>query len=343
MSASVALRKTNALGSQAPARVGVMRAPTLPRAFYARSAWGALGFIAFTLALWLVPGALATWLARAGHMSVWALVPALAVLCFSAGQGLHLTGWVGHEGFHFNLFRSRLMSAIVGVIVSSATVAFLQSGVAIEHVNHHRYANTEKDPDLALFSRQEGFWARMLLTRSRANRAFFRSSWRLVRGLPLDMDERALPLPRATYERLARLNFACSLLWLGGYLVLFVHDPLRVTCSVIIPLVFANLYSGIRPYLEHSNTDEQLLTCARSRTHWLNVGWYYGNSFHLEHHLYPSVPCYRLPRVHRWLLSQGYLSGANRSCDSSWLASYRWAFAPHSYGVLDPRTGRGRQ
>ena len=128
--------------------MGVMRAPTLPREFYARSPAGALGFIAFTLALWLVPGTLATWLARAGHLFLWALVPALTVLCFVAGQGLHLTGWVGHEGFHFNLFRGRLKSAIVGVIVSSATVVFFQTGVAIEHVNHHRYANTEKDPDL---------------------------------------------------------------------------------------------------------------------------------------------------------------------------------------------------
>ena len=32
---------------------------------------------------------------------------------------------------------------------------------------------------------------------------------------------------------------------------------------------------------------------------------YFGNNFHLEHHLYPGVPCYRLPAVHSHLKSLG--------------------------------------
>jgi len=26
-----------------------------------------------------------------------------------------------------------------------------------------------------------------------------------------------------------------------------------------------------------------------------------GTNYHLEHHLYPRVPCWRLPALHRWL------------------------------------------
>ena len=324
------------------ARRAESRAPTLPRAFYVRSGTGALAFIAFTLSLWLAPGALATWLVRNAHWSWWALVPALALLCFIASHGLHLIGWVGHEGFHFNLFRERLMSAIVGVVISSSLVVFFQTGVAIEHFNHHRFANTDKDPDLALFSGQRGFWARLLLTRSRANRAFFSNSWRLLRGLPLPMDERGLPLPRSTYEQLARLNFACCLLWFAGYVLLFELDPLRVTLSVILPLVLANLCTGLRPYLEHTNTDGQLRSCARSRVHWLIAAAYFGNSLHFEHHLYPSVPCYRLPRVHRWLLAQGFVSREHPSYDRTGFASWRWAFASHRYGALDSSPTRSQ-
>jgi fatty acid desaturase len=322
--------------SSAPRRTDFVRAPTLPRELYLRSSAGALGFIATVLALWLVPGALATWLARNAAWPWWALVPSLAVLCFIAAHGLHLVGWVGHEGFHFNLFRHRLASAIVGVVVSSALVVFFQTGVAIEHFNHHRFANTDKDPDLALFSRQKGFWARLLLTRTRANRAFLLNSWRLVRGLPLGMEERGLPLPRSIYEQLARLNFACCLLWLSGYVLLLELEPLRATLSVLIPLVLANLCSGLRPYLEHANTDDQLQSSARSRTHLLTVAAYFGNSLHFEHHLYPSVPCYRLPRVRRWLLEQGYVSPDHPSYDRTGIASWRWALASHSYGTLDP-------
>ena len=328
--------------SSAPRRTNFTRAPTLPREFYVRSSGGALAFIAFALALWIVPGALATWLARDVPLAWWALVPTLVALSLLASHGLHLVGWVGHEGFHFNLFKSRLTSAVVGVVVSSALVVFFQTGVAIEHFNHHRFANTDKDPDLRLFSRQKGFWARLFLTRSRANRAFFRHSLRLARGLPLEMDEHGLPLPRSTYEQLARLNFACCLLWFGGYLLLLDLDPLRTTFSVIIPLLLANLCTGLRPYLEHANTDAKLQSCARSRNYWLLVAFYFGNSLHLEHHLYPSVPCYRLPRVHRWLLEHGFISREHSSYDQTGVRSWRWAGASHSYGTLDPLPTRSQ-
>jgi len=335
--ATFASRPTGGLPApRGPALLAPTRAPTLPREFYARSSLAALAFIASVLSLWLVPGALATRLAREPNCSWWILAPALAVLCSVAGHGMHLLGWVGHEGFHFNLFRHRLWSAIVGVVVSAPLVLFVQTGVAIEHFNHHRFANTAKDPDLPLFSRQTNFWTRLFLTRTRANRAFFRNAWQLVRNRPLAMDERGLPLPRSTYEQLARLNLACCLLWLGGYIALLVYDPLRLLWSVFVPLLFANLCSGLRPYLEHANTDERLLSCARSRTHWLTVAAYFGNSLHFEHHLYPSVPCYRLPLVRRWLLQQGFIAPNHPSYEPTRLTSYRWTLASHSYGTLDP-------
>ncbi|HET7538531.1 MAG TPA: fatty acid desaturase [Polyangiaceae bacterium] len=328
--------------STATRRAESQRAPTLPREFYVRSSAGAYGFIALSLSLWLVPGALASWLARSAHWSWWALGPALALLCFVASHGLHLLGWVGHEGFHFNLFHDRVTSAIVGVLVSSPLVVFLQTGVAIEHFNHHRFANTDKDPDLALFSRQQSFWARLFLTRSRANRAFLGNAWRLARGLPLAMDERGLPLPRSVYERLSRLNFVCCLLWFASYVLLFELDALRATLSVVVPLVLANLCSGLRPYLEHTNTDARLRSCARSRNHWWIVAAYFGNSLHFEHHLYPSVPCYRLPRVRRWLLKQGFVSPEHPSYDQTALSSWRWALATHRYGTLDSSPTRSQ-
>lgn|SRR6478736_1652467 len=338
MTMAVSLRgSSRALSPVASPQVDRVRAPTLPREFYARSTVKALAFVTLSLSLWLVPGALGTWLARDARLPTWALVLTLVPLCFIASHGLHLLGWVGHEGFHFNLFRGRLASAIVGVVVSSALVVFFQTGVAIEHLNHHRFANTARDPDLSLFTRQSSFWSRLLLTRSRANRAFFCNAWRLIRGQPLEMQERGLPLPRSTYEQLARLNLACCLLWLCGYVALAVHDPLRATCSVIVPLLLANLATGLRPYLEHTNTDAGLLSCARSRSHWLLVSCYFGNSLHLEHHLYPSVPCYRLPRVHRWLLQRGVLSASHPGFEHAILAGYRWSCAPHEYGRPDRR------
>jgi fatty acid desaturase len=33
-------------------------------------------------------------------------------------------------------------------------------------------------------------------------------------------------------------------------------------------------------------------------------------NYHIEHHLYASVPCYRLPELHRAMLERGLLDGA---------------------------------
>jgi beta-carotene hydroxylase len=316
-------------------------APRLPRELYARSRLAASAFIAFALGMWVLPSALATWLWREAALPPWQLGPVLLVLGFVAGHGVHLTGWVGHEGFHFNLFQGRLLNAVVGVLVSSASVVFVQTGVAIEHVNHHRFANSEADPDLRLFGRQTTFWQRLLLTRVRANRAFLRAAWRLVQGLPLEMDERRLPFGRPTYERLALFNLVCCLGWLAVHTALFVSDPRRGVCLTLMPLVFANLSSGLRPYLEHSSTDQGLWSCARSRTHFLLAILYFGNSFHLEHHLYPSVPCYRLWQVHRWLIRRGLVAPRHPSFEPALLGALGWASGRHVYGELDSQLTRG--
>lgn len=305
--------------------------PRLPREFYERSSLGALAFIAYALGLWFVPGWVASRLVASG-LPWWALVPALCVLVLMAAHGAHMLGFVGHEGFHFNLFRGRLKNAVAGVLASSPLVFFVQVGVAIDHHNHHRYTNAAGDPDLALFGRQTSFWQRLLFTRLRANRAFSRDALRLLLGRPLDMDERDLPLGRGTFRKLALLNFVCCAAWLALYVQLARRDPSLIVFGVVLPLAAGTLLSGLRPYLEHTDTDDQLKTSARSRTHPWFVLWYFGNSLHLEHHLYPSVPCYRLARVRRWLLAQNFYDGEACGVEPRLVASYRWASGLHAYG-----------
>jgi len=59
---------------------------------------------------------------------------------------------------------------------------------------------------------------------------------------------------------------------------------------------------------------------------WLIAPW--GLNYHLEHHLFPSVPCFKLGELHRLLMTRepypqiahithGYFSGLLRDCASS--------------------------
>lgn len=71
------------------------------------------------------------------------------------------------------------------------------------------------------------------------------------------------------------------------------------------------------------------LTQARTRTSPFFTALFLGTNYHLEHHLYPSVPCYRLPRVHRILQEQGLLSEAH--VETTIRGAYRHATAMSQY------------
>ncbi len=307
--------------------------PRLPRHYYRRSWFGGLTFIAYALGLWWGAAGCALFILERGSWPVaLRLVVALA-LWFVASQGIHLLGFVGHEGFHFSLLPGKRWSAVVGILVSSMTVVFFQAGVAIDHFNHHRYTNRAGDPDLELFGSSRSFWQRLFLARTRANRRFMRDVVKLLLGRPLGMDERRLPFPRRVYERFAWFNVLCALGWATCYAMLAVSDARAAACLLLAPFIVANLYSGLRPYLEHDDTDDSVLGCARSRTHWFFSLLYCGNNFHLEHHLYPSVPCYRLFKVHRFLVENGYIASTHRGFEPAFLGAYRHAGSRHQYGV----------
>ena len=313
-----------------------MALPKLPRAFYRRSVLGGISFIVFTLLLWWLPSMTAYAMLTADMDWPLTLRVVLAVpLWFLAGQGIQLLGFVGHEGFHFNLFPSRVASTFAGIVISSMTVVFLEAGVAIDHHNHHRHTNRVLDPDLELFGVHRTFWRRLLLARVQANRVFMRLTLRLIANEPLGMDERDLPFSRTIYRRFAVLNFACATSWLTVYCAFAWSNGIACVCTLVVPLLCATLYSGIRPYLEHTDTDDSEASCARSRTHWLLTLFYFGNNLHLEHHLYPGVPCYRLAKVHRWLVQEGHLPATHPGYDPSLFGCYRYARTRFVYGKRD--------
>ena len=286
-----------------------LKRPSIPPELCRPSIIGSTLLIVYAIALYAVPA----FLARAvlfTSLPLPLVILLMIPLIWLAGQGLLLMAWVGHEGAaHFLLYPNKFFSALVGLFVSSALPSFLELGFAVSHRNHHRFTNQTSDPDCRVFSPFKNFWAKLFMARTAADIQYFKDAIKMAFNLPLPYPY-PFPLKSRSIIILAWANISFSLLWLALYTFITLNDPITGIVSIARPFLVTYLLSSLQPYLEHAGTEEGLGRDARSRVSPLFTVLYCGNNYHLEHHLYPGAPCYRLPMIHRLLKEQGFYERA---------------------------------
>jgi fatty acid desaturase len=213
-----------------------------------------------------------------------------AAAIFLIGFGpLHDLLVQGHEGTHDLISRNR------GINDFFAWFTLALAGISAEahrrfHLDHHHYAHTPQDPEFQFFDRViHGVpgWAYFFIP-------LFAQIGVNTYGLQKKM-------PGEVRRRIALELFGAALL---HGTIAFVLGWRRYLIFVVAPMV-TGLYvaSVLRSVTEHHDvTEGNQWTNARSIvTHpvieflWSNV------NYHLEHHLYPSVPYHALPELRRAL------------------------------------------
>lgn len=294
--------------------------------FQARSAESAL-VIGYALTLYLLPLGLFVWLAGGASASRMLLCSPLLLV---AGYGLFLQGILGHEGMHFNLSRTPLHSACLGVLVSALLPGFCVTGYFVDHWQHHRHSNSDKDPDYRLFCRYRGVLSRISLSRLMATLRYLQATCRLAFGAL--QQPSPLPMPARQVRGLARFNLFCQVAWLSLYGIgAWYIDGLLIGLAGALLVAF--LVSAINAYQEHAFSAEHPAPPARSRTARLSTWLHAGSNYHLEHHLYPGVPCWRLPQVHRQLLEHGWYDDQRHLLETSFFSAFRYASGRHRYSA----------
>jgi fatty acid desaturase len=240
----------------------------------------------------------------------WIGAAALAILIhrwwFTAGM-VFLIGFLpfhdllvqGHEGTHDLISRNRR----VNDFFTWFTLAL--AGVSAEahrrfHLDHHHHAHSANDPEYQFFNqvvRGVPGWAYLLIP------AFAQIGVNAYGLRPQS--------PAAARRRIVLELFAGAALHLGIAVLLGWE---RYLTYVIAPML-SGLYAAsvLRSVTEHHGVAEgSVWTNARSIiTHpaleflWSNV------NFHLEHHLYPSVPFHALPELRRALAPGFQTHGSN--------------------------------
>ena len=296
-------------------------------------------------------------IALAAAFGMWAWPgPGVALAVIVIGIQQHALFILAHDAAHYRLFRSRPVNDGVGRAIGMAG-GISMCTYRVIHRLHHNNLYTDEDPDTAIhggYPRGVAYLFKKLgedllgLNAWKTFAYFFgspainRETNRAAR--PLDDTSPAL---RAAARRDRWLVVAfhvaapITFLALGGlhalalYLVLWVLPGLTVL-QVILRL---------RAIAEHGAVTDlsSPLTAARcNRTRGSPANWIgrlvlfpHHVNYHLEHHLYPAVPHYNLPRLHRLLESKGVLAGAEVRDVS---ATMRAIFAPRrEAGTRTPR------
>jgi fatty acid desaturase len=265
----------------------------------------------------------------------WTVVPAVVIIAIQQ----HALFVLAHEAAHYRLFsRRRLNDAAGRAIGSSAGISMCAYRVI--HRLHHNHLYGPQDPDIAL----HGGYPRgkTYLLKKLATDLCGLTAWKTLRyffGAPAanaTTNEAQRPLDDTSPAlRRAALNdrwgvLACQIaaplavLALGGgeallkYLVLWVLPAVTGLQAIL----------RLRAIAEHGapgNTDTPLTA---ARTNFGNpitrfILFPHHVNYHIEHHLFPAVPHYRLPALHAELKARGLLAGAEvRDFSATWQRVY---------------------
>jgi fatty acid desaturase len=269
-------------------------------------------------------------LAVAFGVAVWPS-PWLILSVLVVGVQQHALFILAHESAHYRLFRSRWLNDAVGRGIGMAS-GISMCTYRVIHRLHHNNLYTDEDPDTAI----HGGYPRGVayLWKKLAEDLIGLNAWKTFAyffGAPAinretnraarPLDDTSLAL-RASARRdrwavlAAQIVAPMAAFLLGGwqglaqYFVLWVLPLLTVLQPIL----------RLRAIAEHGAVTDlsSPLTAARCNRTDGSLGnvvaralfFPHHVNYHLEHHLYPAVPHYNLPELHRLLEAKGVLAGA---------------------------------
>lgn len=219
------------------------------------------------------------------------------------GARMHALAVLMHEGVHYRLFSNRNLNDFVSEVVLAWPLFLTMRMFRVNHFAHHRDPNTVKDPDW--MRKQTPDWE---FPKNR--REFVLMMAKDLLGLSIP--QRLLQVRGYLQSKkslalgflFARVIFYLSLIVLLTYFKLWFGFLLYWA----IPFAtWLNMTAHLRSIAEHFAVDDDKSFPSKTRTTLLsplerlllspnNI------NYHIEHHLYPSVPFYRLPELHQALV-----------------------------------------
>jgi len=226
------------------------------------------------------------------------LLYVVAIMWIGARQ--HALTILMHEATHYRVSRRKPFNDLIAELFLAWPMFVTLRAYRVSHFAHHRFINTDDDPDWIRKNNAE--WK-------------FPKSWRelsaiLLKDLiglnshqflaevsDLATTDKKDKRPQRTYT-IARVTYYLCVLGLLAY----THCLVEFLLYWVIPIfTWFKVIFRIRGIAEHYGIDERAYGASRTTLpSWFEALFVAPKNvnYHLEHHLYPSVPFYSLPQLH---------------------------------------------
>jgi fatty acid desaturase len=270
---------------------------------------------------WAIIFAAGTLAVQTGH---WAAYLLAFLVIGSRQQAL---GILAHDATHYLLFTNRTANDIVADLFAGFPVNISTTLYRSTHFPHHRFPNTPDDPDFE-YQLTDPDW-RWPKTRAEAIKVLVKSVFLINIRSAIKVANRWAPgynlfKPISpAYPLRARILFVTVTLVIYAVLIYTGLIWKALLLWVVPALTVVNLTNRIRAMAEHIvvpgthelNTTRTVIPNLLERLFISPLGI----NYHIEHHVFPSVPCYNVPKLHKLLmqdpwyratahLNRGYLS-----------------------------------
>lgn len=221
-----------------------------------------------------------------------------------AGRMHALAGLI-HDFAHFRFIANKRLSDSIGDVLLAWPILATIEGYRRNHLAHHRYTNTDRDPDWVIKLGTKEFTFPQEMRFAVLNFLGYFVGVSSLRDLRSVLKRIQADDPFGRGYKLVRLSFYLALAALISVLGIWKEVTLYWTVPYFT-VFFLFLY--IRSVAEHfGETMEYEGELTETRTvlphRWERLFFCpHHLNFHLEHHLYPSVPFFRLPELHRVLM-----------------------------------------
>jgi fatty acid desaturase len=236
------------------------------------------------------------------------LIYLVAVMFIGARQ--HALGILNHDASHYRLFKNRFWNDALGDLFASWPILITVRWFRGYHWKHHHHLGSALDGNRPVYKTHTADGEPTWLWRFPKNPAELAGILLFDLSGLLGLYYVALTPQRmmsfATWRSLTAQTFfyvaVLSLLVWAGWFTLFLLYWMVPLCTWFM------MTSHLRIMAEHSGLPESDNVYAYTRTTlptWLERIFILPKhvNYHLEHHVHPSVPYYRLPELHREMLA----------------------------------------